>query len=214
MSFRDALKGYLINPEKYSEDIIFHDKDVVIVKDRFPKSLCHLLVLPRDLQLSKSKPWALNAEVKAKLEPYIEMALNYVFKTFTKEYELKEEVKVMPFYTKAQFHNRDYFIENFTQVGIHIVPSMNNLHVHVMTKDFHSERLKNKKHYNSFTTEFFVLWDRLPLQNVDSKHMEDTVIKKSDLKCCFCKANFKNRFSELKLHLDHEFGKRFVECSI
>lgn len=33
---------------------------------------------------------------------------------------------------------------------------MSQLHLHVISDDFNSERLKNKKHWNSFTTEFFI----------------------------------------------------------
>lgn len=43
--------------------------------------------------------------------------------------------------------------------GFHAVPSLDNVHLHVITNDFVSDRLKNKKHYNSFTTDFFVLFD-------------------------------------------------------
>jgi len=33
---------------------------------------------------------------------------------------------------------------------------MNQVHMHVITRDFISPSLKNKKHWNSFTTEFFL----------------------------------------------------------
>jgi aprataxin len=33
---------------------------------------------------------------------------------------------------------------------------ISQLHMHVISKDFNSESLKNKKHWNSFTTEFFI----------------------------------------------------------
>ncbi|SCU79692.1 LAFA_0B04984g1_1 [Lachancea sp. 'fantastica'] len=213
MSFRDALKVYILNPADYPEDVVFHDDDVVIIQDRFPKSQCHYLVLTRNLSESKKRPWALSPELKLKLQPYIDRASNHVFESFIKEFKWKG-TKVAPFENKSQFHNKNYFIENFTQVGVHSVPSLNNLHIHVMTKDFHSDRLKHKKHYNSFNTEFFVPWDKLPLESVDAKFMEETVLKKRDLKCCYCNENFKNRFSQLKLHLDHEFTKRFARCSM
>ena len=55
---------------------------------------------------------------------------------------------------------------------------MKNLHVHVITKDFHSIKLKNKKHYNSFNTSFFIEYDQLPLDTIpDKEEMEDNVIK-------------------------------------
>ena len=42
------------------------------------------------------------------------------------------------------------------RAGFHVVPSMKHLHLHVISQDFDSARLKNKKHYNSFTTPFFI----------------------------------------------------------
>ena len=35
------------------------------------------------------------------------------------------------------------------------VPSMRQLHLHVISQDFNSNHLKNKKHWNSFNTAFF-----------------------------------------------------------
>lgn len=45
------------------------------------------------------------------------------------------------------------------KIGFHSVPSMIQLHLHVISKDFASISLKNKKHWNSFTTSFFRLYD-------------------------------------------------------
>jgi aprataxin len=42
------------------------------------------------------------------------------------------------------------------QVGYHARPSMHQLHLHVISDDFDSAALKDKKHWNSFTTKFFV----------------------------------------------------------
>lgn len=48
--------------------------------------------------------------------------------------------------------------ENF-KIGYHASPSMQRLHVHVISKDFDSICLKTKIHWNSFCTDFF-----LPIQ--------------------------------------------------
>ena len=42
------------------------------------------------------------------------------------------------------------------RIGFHAVPSMRQLHLHVISQDFQSDALKNKKHWNSFTSEFFI----------------------------------------------------------
>lgn len=212
MSWRSSLQQYINHPENYitekkSEDgslVIFHDSKVVIVTDGFPKSTFHLLILPRSPQLTKSDPTiALTDSVKKKMEPYIETAINYTRDEFVKRYEIKDE------------SIRDHFIEKFIQIGVHTIPSMNNLHIHVITKDFHSPRLKNKKHYNSFNTGFFVNWDDLPLEHASkqAKEVEEKYIKKHDLICSYCGENFTNKFAQLKKHLEAEFNERFRTIS-
>jgi diadenosine tetraphosphate (Ap4A) HIT family hydrolase len=42
------------------------------------------------------------------------------------------------------------------RLGFHMKPSMNQIHLHVISDDMDSECLKNKKHWNSFCSEFFV----------------------------------------------------------
>lgn len=42
------------------------------------------------------------------------------------------------------------------RIGYHAQPSLDQLHLHVISKDFDSEFLKTKKHFNSFTTDFFI----------------------------------------------------------
>lgn len=42
------------------------------------------------------------------------------------------------------------------KIGYHAEPSMKQVHLHVISTDFDSPYLKNKKHWNSFNTEFFV----------------------------------------------------------
>ena len=37
-----------------------------------------------------------------------------------------------------------------------VQPSMQQLHMHIISEDMNSESLKNKKHWNSFCSEFFV----------------------------------------------------------
>jgi hypothetical protein len=41
------------------------------------------------------------------------------------------------------------------RIGFHAVPSMKPLHLHVISQDFISPWLKHKKHWASFTSEYF-----------------------------------------------------------
>ncbi|KAG8377052.1 hypothetical protein BUALT_Bualt09G0127900 [Buddleja alternifolia] len=89
------------------------------------------------------------------------------------------------------------------RLGYHSVPSMRQLHLHVISQDFESSHLKNKKHWNSFTTPFF-------LDSVDvMKELEDEgkVTLKNDskflemeLRCHRCRSAHPN-IPRLKSHI-------------
>ncbi|KAH8344133.1 hypothetical protein KR084_004882, partial [Drosophila pseudotakahashii] len=50
------------------------------------------------------------------------------------------------------------------QVGFHAEPSLQRLHLHVISKDFVSPRMKTKKHWNCHNTELFVPFDKFCAQ--------------------------------------------------
>lgn len=185
MSFAHALLPYIRHPEHH--DVLFYDDHAVIINDKYPKARVHMLVMPRDLEVSRTHPLDLSHEQAARLAPYVEKA---------KELggpQLKGDISI--------------------KCGVHAVPSMNNLHVHVISTDFDLPCLKHKKHYNSFNTVFFVdfgdlgtsLLRRIPR---DSRALE-LVVKTSPMKCSYCHREFGNRFKELKQHLHREFECRF-----
>lgn len=195
MSWSNALEPYISNPSKfYPHTVIYFDEQVTVIHDSFPKSKFHLLCLPRSKKLTKEHPTtALTDPIKDKLQYAIDWCIQYITDGFNKIYKCGPPVD-----------------EKFVQIGVHSVPSMNNLHIHILTKDFQSVRLKNKKHYNSFNTPFFISWDDLPLPKVPEKSItERENIKEHDLICCYCGENFTNKFSQLKNHLDIEFNKKF-----
>lgn len=208
MSWSNALATYVTHPERFEKDgvVLFYDDEVSIIHDGFGKSSFHLLILPRDPQLTKKHPaTGLTPHWKNVFETYVEWCSNYIYDHFIAKYD------ILSLPNSASSQNKNAFITHFIQVGIHSAPSMSNLHIHVLTKDFHSMRLKNKKHYNSFNTRFFISWDQLPLKKVPDKYeMEQNVIKKSDLICCYCGKNFTNKFSQLKQHLEVEFNNHFT----
>lgn len=83
------------------------------------------------------------------------------------------------------------------QVGFHAVPSMLVLHVHVISRDFKSTALKNKKHWNSFTTPFFVTL-RDVIERVETtgrvtlRADESESQLSAEMKCPNCGATLKN----------------------
>ncbi|ORY36711.1 HIT-like protein [Rhizoclosmatium globosum] len=92
------------------------------------------------------------------------------------------------------------------RAGFHAIPSMAHLHLHLISDDFISPALKNKKHWNSFTTPFFV-----PLDKVIDEVTRNGCIKvdkeanewllKGPLVCHKCQQTLKN-IPDLKRHLE------------
>ncbi|XP_064615441.1 aprataxin-like [Liolophura sinensis] len=151
------------------------DDKVVIIKDKYPKARHHFLILP------KQKIASLRSLKKDHLE-----LLEHVHK--------KGEELAKKTCDKLNF-----------RLGYHAIPSMSHLHMHVISQDFDSPSLKNKKHWNSFTTEYFVdskdIIKRLKEDgkvDFDSSKFQD--ILKRPLKCHVCKKDF-STIPSLKTHI-------------
>ncbi|KER24113.1 hypothetical protein T265_08155 [Opisthorchis viverrini] len=104
-------------------------------------------------------------------------------------------------------------IEYEFQIGYHAVPSMLQLHLHVISTDFCSPCLKTKKHWNSFTTNFFIPSQDFMKMVEDNRQHEllDRVkyekLLKQDLKCHKCHVGFKT-IPALKAHLEQHNSER------
>jgi len=94
------------------------------------------------------------------------------------------------------------------RMGFHAKPSMLHLHLHLISQEFESVGLKTKRHWNSFTTDFF-----LPVENVIAELKELGKVKKKDdlaanidlpLACHKCDLKPKN-MPELKKHIATHF---------
>ncbi|EZA58953.1 hypothetical protein DMN91_011038 [Ooceraea biroi] len=97
-------------------------------------------------------------------------------------------------------------------IGYHAMPSMQRLHLHVISTDFNSPCLKTKYHWNSFTTPFFLhssdvcrqlreAGEIKKVSTADSKAYLDT-----KLKCHKCSEQPRN-MPELKRHLSTHVKK-------
>lgn len=81
--------------------------------------------------------------------------------------------------------NEDHF-----RIGYHAQPSMKHLHLHVISKDYQSDFLKTKKHFNSFATEFFIDAPQLRRELEEDgivAQISESRIKQllcQELKCC------------------------------
>ncbi|CCX09988.1 HIT-like domain-containing protein [Pyronema domesticum] len=190
---RDGLGPYISHPTSFPPTaVITHNENFVYIRDMYPKSIIHTLLLPRD-------------QSKTKLHPFDAFSnLEFLRKTMYEAKKLKalvaEELKRL----FGEQEGRDW--EQEVKVGVHAAPSMNHLHVHVLSRDCVSERLKTVKHYNSFNTPFFIELDEFPLAEDDERRNPTRgALLKQELQCWRCGKSFKNQIKQLKEHLDEEF---------
>ncbi|XP_029995396.1 aprataxin isoform X3 [Sphaeramia orbicularis] len=107
---------------------VYKDDRVVVIKDKYPKARYHWLVLP----------WQSISSLKTLREEHCDLV---------KHMQKVADQMVL----KCPVSNSLRF-----RIGYHAIPSMSHVHLHVISQDFDSPCLKNKKHWNSFTTEYFI----------------------------------------------------------
>ncbi|KAE9373621.1 HIT-like protein [Stipitochalara longipes BDJ] len=214
---RDGLGAYTSDPAKHPPSrVIYYDVDFVAIHDMYPKSSVHTLLLPRDEKYAAMHPFdafedaeflAQVREQAAKLKDIVASELQRKYGRFSEQEKPRQAVlngEVEIEREEDMPAGRDW--EKEVLVGIHAHPSMNHLHVHILSKDRYSECLKHRKHYNSFATRFFVPLEDFPLGEDDvRRHPGKEGYLKSDLKCWRCGKNFGNKFAQLKEHLKEEF---------
>uniref|UniRef100_A0A672MTF9 Aprataxin n=1 Tax=Sinocyclocheilus grahami TaxID=75366 RepID=A0A672MTF9_SINGR len=120
------FKNILIAPNFYPQ--VYKDDQVVVIKDKYPKAQYHWLVLP----------WDSISSLKALRSEHVEL-LKHMQRVGD------QMLQQCPDAHKLSF-----------RLGYHTIPSMSHVHLHVISQDFDSPCLKNKKHWNSFTTDYFV----------------------------------------------------------
>ncbi|KAB8210871.1 Scavenger mRNA decapping enzyme C-term binding [Aspergillus parasiticus SU-1] len=213
---RDGLGAYIAKPESFpSSIVVYHNDDFVAIHDLFPKSTLHLLLLPRDSSKTRLHPFEAFEDpeflkkVKEETKKLRSLAAAELRRRYGKgsaqDKERQEALSADPPPDELP-PGRNW--EQEIMCGIHAHPSMNHLHIHVISVDRYSDRLKHKKHYNSFSTPFFVPIDDFPLAQDDvRRHPTREGYLRRDYTCWRCGRDFGNRFSELKIHLEKEFDE-------
>jgi aprataxin len=212
LAARDGLLAYIKDPETFAaSSVIMYDDDWVLIHDLYPKSSVHLLLLPRDPKFYNAHPYEACKDpaflAAAKIE--VEKARKIVASELRRLYgqvSVSEQVRIQAMESEDPPailpEGRDWSKEVMS--GIHANPSMNHLHIHVLSTDRHSSSLKHRKHYNSFNTRFFVPLEDLPL-NADDERNHAGKLLFDDMTCWRCRKNFGNQFAKLKVHLEEEF---------
>jgi len=220
---RSVLKSYIERPETFPFNVVlYHNSSFVLIRDLYPKASIHLLLLPRDPDLSKTHPLEAlqnNAEFREEAkkvlqERVIPMVASELRRKFGAEsqsdqaYQSALELRMSGAEreTTGELPNgRDW--ASGIRTGIHFHPSLSNLHIHIITPDMHSDCVKHRSHYNSFNTPFFIPVDAFPLPEDDDR-LNNSIphgYLGRDMVCWKCGRNFGRKFKELKAHLEGEW---------
>ena len=152
-----------------------------VVYDRFPKGFVHLLVLPMTIR----------AEKPSHFSKYDLQDLKKIHKlAYDIADDLQARYDLPPFY-----------------VGYHALPSMADLHIHIVSGDLASQYMKRREHYTSFTNDAYFLTPEKVEFDIQ-KYGKVMIQPQSTLKNILRTAplihgdfHFK-RFRELKRHLN------------
>jgi aprataxin len=131
----NALIAYADNPAAHPGSVLLADGACVVVADMYPKARAHALVVARSPRLQG--PLDLQGPEDAALVRHMkEVGLRWAQEERARR---GEDGRIGPW-----------------ALGFHSVPSMRRLHLHVISRDFDAPSLKTKRHWNSFTTPFFL----------------------------------------------------------
>lgn len=159
-----ALHIIAMHPEKHLNIVLESSDHIVVINDQYPKARKHVLVLAR------------------------EESVDGLEDVGRENIQLLEEMQNVGLKWVQRFQDEDPSL--IFRLGYHSVPSMRQLHLHVISQDFESDHLKNKKHWNSFTTSFFR--DSLDvLEEVKSQgkaNVESEAVLRGELRCNRCRS--------------------------
>ncbi|KAG2262363.1 hypothetical protein Bca52824_069442 [Brassica carinata] len=171
-----ALHIIAMHPEKHENVVLESSDNIVVINDQYPKARKHVLVLARQESVDGLEDVG-SANIQL-LEEMHDVGMKWI----------------------KRFQDEDASL--IFRLGYHSVPSMRQLHLHVISQDFESDHLKNKKHWNSFTTSFFR--DSVDvLEEVKSQgkaNVESEAVLKGELRCNRCRSVHPN-IPKLKSHI-------------
>jgi aprataxin len=178
MSWNNSWKDALVHLINDSNFILIRTEDLACVIDKYAKAKFHYLIMP----------------YRADLDTIYDLTKD--------DLPLLDEMDLLG---RNVIEARNQKIENFI-MGFHIMPSMSRLHLHVVSKDFCSDALKHKKHWNSFNTEYTISIEKvkgLIEQDGFLKQPSGDLVKEllnTPLKCNTC-SYVPKHMPDLKKHL-------------
>ncbi|KAG0253920.1 hypothetical protein DFQ27_007153 [Actinomortierella ambigua] len=190
----DALLAYCQYPEDIEQEFMYYyDERVLVINDAYPKSKYHFLVLPRKRILYLT-------DLRG------EEGIQTVKELFGRALWLVDRLKV----NDASYEYK---------YGFHVRQSMSQIHLHVLSTDYSTARMKRKEHWNSFTTEFFIspayvlqiLRERGRFQLSDQERERFEAIVSQNLQCPVCKTVGRNMPDIKRHYLQTHWQPRHLE---
>ncbi|KAG2346251.1 hypothetical protein BDR05DRAFT_878768 [Suillus weaverae] len=188
--------------------LLSHSETCLTVFDAFPKSIFHFLVIPRiQPPLSARHLTDLRSLLQCEKSTAREVLMNLNKEANNVKKLIEEEMMKL------------YKFKWDIWMGFHPISSMEHLHLHVLSADLYSPKMKLKKHYNSFhpSLGFFLhlkdvlsWFDAVPsyyqrVIKLNASHYE-LLLKDGDLCCWWCDRALVS-MPKLKAHLHDEFDK-------
>lgn len=208
---RDGLAAYTVSPTDFpASRVVYYNDRFTVINDLYPKSAVHLLILPRDprMNVQRGQEAFDDAQFLAECQEETDVVRKIVASELRRKfgkYSAQDKARIQAMESDEPPDElpagRDWVKD--VQVGTHANPSMNHLHIHVMSKDMMGENMKHRNHYLSFTTDFLIGMDQYPLPKDDQRR--DYHHFPEDMKCWRCGKNFGNKMARLKEHLAEEF---------
>lgn len=208
--------GIYLQPTYKDPSMISRDEHWCLIWDMYPKSKLHILLLPRHVPQSQTyvldafDDAAFRAACVAKIAEVRGLAGRELRRIVGGRSGTEQRraaaigaargddgrVEIPP--------ARDYEVD--VKTGVHAMPSMNHLHVHFLSVDRISEKIRCRAHYNSFNTGFLIPVEDFPLAADDPRRdgVEMGRVLRGELRCWRCHRCFK-ALPELKGHLEREF---------
>ncbi|XP_047342157.1 transcription factor bHLH140 isoform X2 [Impatiens glandulifera] len=176
-SWAQALYNIAMHPEEHKNDVLEISDNTVVLNDVYPKAKVHILILAR---------------VKG-LDSLADVHKDHI--------QLLNSMHEMGIKWAEKYLNEDNSLT--FRLGYHSTPSMRQLHLHVISQDFDSKHLKNKKHWNSFNSDFFL--DSVDVIAEIEEHGQTTLkdvekLLSMELRCHRCRSVHPN-IPRLKTHI-------------
>ncbi|CUG87553.1 scavenger mRNA-decapping enzyme, putative [Bodo saltans] len=164
----DILKRITLRGPAGDRTFYWEDELVHVMFDAFPKASVHLLILPKDTSIDTLEVLADRVDADASSTAAASVATPSTGEASAttimdavnrnKSLQLLEHMIGIGNSIVALIKSTEPSLHHLTfQLGFHSVPSLKHLHMHVMSQDFErGPALKNKKHYLSFCTAFFL----------------------------------------------------------